>query len=393
MKKVLFVIPTMRMGGAERSLVSLLKALDPERVQADLLLFEAGGVLQKEIPEWIHVMEADPITRGMTLELRWYLRDLAKRSLPAAASRVWMSVRASLRSRFHLSPAFSWDAAKKHIPPLPGRFDAAVGFLEGFTDFYIVDKVTADRKIGWIHTDMSERPYNQIEERYYASLDVLAVISNMCQQAFSGRYPRAGKRTVVVPNLVLPDEVKRKAKQQEGPPWDKDRFHLITVGRLTEAKGIGTAIQTCKILRDKGVPVVWHVYGEGELRETLEKQIEEYALRDSFILEGLTDNPYPYMKASDVVVQPSRWEGKSLVLDEAKILGKAIVVTDYTSVSDQIRDGVTGIVTGMEPEQIAQGIERVLSDTGLRHDLEENCRSEKGDWVESLSTFYKMIDV
>ena len=127
--------------------------------------------------------------------------------------------------------------------------------------------------------------------------------------------------------------------------------------------------------------------------EALEKQIEEYALRDSFILEGLTDNPYPYMKASDVVVQPSRWEGKSLVLDEAKILGKAIVVTDYTSVSDQIRDGVTGIVTGMEPEQIAQGIERVLSDTGLRRDLEENCRSEKGDWVESLNTFYKMIDV
>lgn len=392
MKRVLFVIPTMRMGGAERSLVSLLKALDPERVRADLLLFEAGGVLQNEIPEWIHIMEADPITRGMTLELRWYLRDLAKRSLPAAASRVWMSVRASLRSRFHLAPAFSWDAAKRHVPPLSGRYDAAVGFLEGFADFYVVDKVTAERKIGWIHISMHGRPYSEREGEYYKCFDRIAVISDLCLQDFSALYPSAGKKAGIVRNIVSPAEIQDKA-DSFSVNWNKSVHHLITVGRLTEQKGIDTAIQACRILLNKGVPVVWHVYGEGELRETLEKQIEEYALRDSFILEGLTDNPYPYMKASDVVVQPSRWEGKSLVLDEAKILGKAIVVTDYTSVSDQIRDGVTGIVSGMEPEQIAQGIERVLSDTGLRRDLEENCRSEKGDWVESLSTFYKMIDV
>ena len=95
MKTLLFVIPTMRMGGAERSLVSLLNALDPSRVQVDLLLFESGGELQDQIPHWVNVLEADPITRGMTLEIRYYLSDLARHSISASISRIWMSLRAA----------------------------------------------------------------------------------------------------------------------------------------------------------------------------------------------------------------------------------------------------------------------------------------------------------
>lgn len=395
MKKILFVIPTMRMGGAERSLVSLLNALDPERVAVDLLLFEAGGVLQKDIPEWVHVIEADPITRGMTLELRKYLPELARKSIAAAVSRIWMSERAVFKRRLHLPPSFSWNTIKKYLPKLPGHYETAIGFLEGFTDFYVIDKVSADRKIGWIHTNMSARQYLSEEAQYYKIFDGIGVISEQCLHAFSSLYSEAGKRATVIPNVVLPDEVKRKADEAGCAPWSEfggDFHHLITVGRLSEAKGIDVAIEVCYLLKERGLPVIWHVYGEGELREQLEKQISEYNMEGTFILEGLTDNPYPYMKAADVVVQPSRWEGKSLVLSEAKILGKAIVVTNYSSVRDQIQDGQTGLVVGMEPGLIADAIERVITDRDLRETLENNCRKETGNYEENLNAFYRLID-
>ena len=96
MKSLLFVIPTMRMGGAERSLVSLLSSLEPTHVQVDLLLFEAGGVLQSELPDWVHVYEADAVTRGMILEFRYYGKTLLKENLSAFISRLWMTARSAL---------------------------------------------------------------------------------------------------------------------------------------------------------------------------------------------------------------------------------------------------------------------------------------------------------
>lgn len=128
------------------------------------------------------------------------------------------------------------------------------------------------------------------------------------------------------------------------------------------------------------------------MKKNLEDFIQENGLEGKFVLEGLRDNPYPYMKRADLIVQPSRWEGKSIVLDEAKILGKAIVVTDYPSVHDQITDQVTGLITGMEPEAIADGIERLLKDTALKKKLEENAAQEPNRSYRALDRFYELIE-
>ena len=166
MKKVLIVIPTLRMGGAEKSLVSLLKALDPQRVAVDLYLFEGGGVLQAEVPEWVNILEADAVTRGMTLELRNYLPDVVRSGhICAACARIWMT----LRSRISKKPGFSWNLVEKYISALEKHYDVAVGYLEGFTDFFVLDKVKAEKKIGWIHTDYTGRKPHNEEKRYYSS--------------------------------------------------------------------------------------------------------------------------------------------------------------------------------------------------------------------------------
>lgn len=394
MKNILMAIPTLRMGGAEKSIVSLIKSLDPEKVKVDLFLFEAGGVLQRDIPEWVNVLEADFVTRAMILEMSNYFGDLLKNfKLGAAFSRIRISVNSFLSSKLGRKPKFSWNIIKKHIPELTKHYDVAVGYLEGFTDFFIIDKVNADRKVGWIHSDMSGRKIFSEDIEYYNSFDGLATISDVCLDAACKAFPGIENKIKVIENIVLPDEVINKSKENVNSNWDESCTNIISVGRLEYAKGMDIGAHACKILKNKGLSFCWHIYGKGTMHEEIEAFIKENELENEFILEGVTPNPYPYISKADIFVQPSRWEGKSIALDEAKILGKAIVVTNYPSVSDQITNEVTGLITECTPEAIADGIERVINDNDLRKKLESNCSNEPNQSEKAVNKFYEMIEV
>lgn len=390
MKDILFVIPTLRMGGAEKSLVSLLKALDPNRVNVDLLLFEAGGVLQSEVPGWVNIMEADPVTRGMTLEMRYYFKELVKAGkIAAAASRL----AATISSRFVRKPRFGWDTIKKHIPGLEKHYDVAIGYLEGVPDFFVQDKVTANKKIGWIHNDYSGRTLHEQEHVYYKKLDELVTISEVCKNAFITVIPDIADRIRILENIVLAEDILSRAEETPADTWHTDgRVHIVSVGRLEQQKGMDIGVRAAKILAQRGLKFQWHVYGQGFMHDEITQYIEENQLQDFFVLEGLRKNPYPYMAKADLIVQPSRYEGKSVVLDEAKILGKAIVVTGYPSVTDQITHGKTGIITGMEPEQIADGIESLLKDDALRREIEINAKNEENSSYLTVKRFYDLIE-
>ena len=144
---------------------------------------------------------------------------------------------------------------------------------------------------------------------------------------------------------------------------------LLTVGRLHPQKGIDLAVEAARILREKGVEFLWLVAGDGSERPKLQRKIDQYGLGDYFRLIGSRSNPYAYMRACDILVQPSRVEGKSIVLDEAKILCKPIVSTSYTTVGDAIEHGVTGWITEMNGEALAEGIARMIRDHELRSSL------------------------
>lgn len=382
-------MPTLRMGGAEKALVSLLKSLDPERVAVDLFLFETGGVLQKEVPSWVTIIGADPIVRDMTLEMRNYFGELIRqRKFSAALARLKITFQAR-----HGKHSFSWDTIKKFIPNVEGHYDVAIGFLEGFADFFVIDKINADKKIGWIHTDMTGKISNEQEIAYYKKFDVLATISEMCKIAFADAFAYDKNQINVIENIVFPRDVLQKAEEKVDIEWEISKTNIISVGRLEYPKGFDIGARAAKVLKDKGYNFCWHIYGEGLMRDEIQKYIKENDLEDYYILEGLTANPYPYMKKADILVQPSRWEGKSLVLDEAKILGKAIVVTDYPSVTDQIIDGKTGIITDIIPESIAKGIEGLIQNKTMRNRLEMNCSRELNRSYQVIDQLYKMIDV
>ena len=391
MKSILFVIPTMRMGGAEKSLVTLLNCMDRKRYKIDLLLFESGGVLQDDIPKDVNIISADKITQAMILEFRYYGKNLIREHhYIAYLHRLWTSVDPKIKK----NEKFGWKYLRDYIPMLEKEYDIAISYLEGLTAFYVIDKVKAKKKIGWIHIDMTGRIMPEEERRYYERFDHVITISEVCKNVFLDFVPLMKSHISVLENLTDDEMVKKKSeKNADFSGWDKNVTQIVTVGRLDIQKGIDLAIQSCKLLCDRGLEICWHVYGEGVQRNNLEKMIEENGLQDIFILEGLKENPYPYMKKADIIAQTSRYEGKSIVLDEAKVLGKAIVVTNYPSVEDQIEDGVTGIIVECNPDGIAGGIERLVGNTILRNALEGRSFDSKTNITKVLRTFYRILDV
>ena len=269
----------------------------------------------------------------------------------------------------------------------------AVGFLEGFADFFVIDKVNANKKIGWIHTDMSRKIFNKQEMAYYRKLDMLATISEKCRTAFISRSEYPEERVHIIENIVLPQEILYKADEVVNEKWDPSKIHIVSVGRLEYLKGMDIAAKTALLLKKNGCDFVWHIYGAGLMQEEISQYVKQNNLFGCFILEGQKPNPYPYMKKADIIVQPSRREGKSLVLDEAKILGKAIVVTNYPSVTDQITDRKTGIIVETTPEAIAEGVELLMTDKRLKSDLENNCRQELNRSKTVIDQLYELVGI
>src|SRR5690606_23534715 len=122
------------------------------------------------------------------------------------------------------------------------------------------------------------------------------------------------------------------------------------------------AIEAAKILKDRGVKFQWSIIGEGPERDRLQALITQYELDDYVYLPGLKDNPYPYIRQASLLVQPSRYEGKSLVIDEAKILAKPIILTNFTTAKDQIKHNVNGMIVDMTAEAIAEGIMKYMTE-------------------------------
>ena len=392
MKRLLFVIPTMRMGGAEKALVSLLKSLDPNQVSVDLFLFEHGGILQEQLPPWVRVLPENVITRAMTLELRYYWKDLVKHGkLLAAMTRLWIYGKGKLRSRLHRPMDFSWKSASRFIPSLNGRYDTAISFLEGTTAFFLIDKVSAARKIGWIHTDIGKRRDAPEEHGYYQRFDALVTISEACRGSIVAAFPEQAGRIHVIENISNAEDIRNAARQAPTLPWKAECKHLLTVARLEHQKGIDLALQACRLLASQRSDFQWHVLGDGSMRQWLQAETKASGLENVFLLDGVAANPYPYMKAAYAIVQPSRVEGKSIVLDEAKILGKAILTTNYPSVSDQLIPGKSGLVVEMKPAAISAAVSNLLDDRALVRRLEQACLSLPLPGADTLEAFYQII--
>ncbi|MBR3795261.1 MAG: glycosyltransferase [Clostridia bacterium] len=360
MKKLLFVIHSLSYGGAERSLINLLNELPANRYQVDVLLFQNRGGFRQQIPAWVQLLETPEQLRRLYAPLQLFSGLSLRKLVGTCCAKLVKRTRKEQRS-------FRWKMFyKRAIDSLDGHYDVAVAYVGSEIMFYVRDKVSSDRKLVWVHNDYRAAGYSREDEfPYLADMDAIVSVSDECAEILRHEFPEFRERVHYVQNIISSSMVRAQAMQFEPMEFGDCTINILSVGRLAKQKGFDMAIQAAVLLRKQGICFRWFVIGEGELRSDLERQIRDAGAEEYFVLLGTRSNPYPYIRNCSVFVQPSRFEGKSVVLDEAKILGKAIVATAYPTVRDQIVDGNEGLIVPMSAEGVAEGVMRLLGDQFL----------------------------
>ena len=386
MKRILFVMMSLQSGGAEKSLVNLLNEMNPQKYEIDLLLFRKTGTFLSQVPSYVHIC-------NIPAEINKLYGNMSQ-----AGNLLGTKIIGTLAAKVHESTpgaraGYRWEHYyTKKIPMLTKQYDVAFAYITGETMFYTVEKVQANRKFCFVHNDYKTANHpKKYDYRYFEKLDGIASISKLCCDVLEEEFPEFSDKIWCIENITSSAVIKKRAVEFV-PKEITGTNNILSVGRLMSQKGFDLAISAASILKKRNMDFHWYIVGDGELRKDLENQIENEGLQSEFTILGIKENPYPYIKACTIFAQTSRYEGKSVVLDEAKILAKPIVVTNYATVNDQIIDRREGIVVDMTPEGIANGIAELLGNKQLRKSLENYLSLHEYGNQREIEKYYKYIE-
>ncbi|CAN7295507.1 glycosyltransferase [Paenibacillus sp. LjRoot56] len=381
--KIFISLFDMEIGGVERSLINMLESFNYEKYEVDVFICHHSGDLLKLIPPEVHVLPEVPAYTVFRKSVKQCMKEGHFSALLIRALSKTVAGLKARRRKLKEGPGYiQMQLDLKYttfvLPPIQKHYDLAISYA--WPHDIVATKVIAAKKLAWIHTDYSELEIdNHIDLAVWNKFDAIASISDACTAAFLKTYPTLYDKVTLIENITSPDFIKKMADASL-PAFEADQaaFTLVSVGRLSYVKGFDMAIQALRQLHDKGLTNIrWFVVGYGGYEAELRKLISENRLEESFLLLGKQTNPYPYIKACDVYVQPSRYEGKAVTVTEAKILGKPILITSYATASSQIEDGTEGLMCELSIKGIAAGIETMYRNSELRerfanHLLEKN---------------------
>lgn len=392
-KQILFIMNNLHCGGAEKALISLLQSFDYSRYDVDLLLFKKEGLFLKQLPQEVHLLDAPKEYEFFDMPLQNAVRaNLSKGNFKVILNRICAGWMLKTEKNSTLSEQKLWRYLRASLPKLPKKYDVAIGYLEKNPLYYCVNNVDAAIKIGFIHNDYVKLGLNaDVDRPYFQKLDKLVTISESCEAVLKTIFPDLVPKIDLMYNIVSAPMIKNMAEEKINE--DFSGHTIVSVGRLNYQKAFEEAVVSCHYLVAKGLYVKWYILGEGPDRAEIEKRIANYQLQNHFILLGIKENPYPYVKQATVYAQPSRFEGKSIAIDEAKVLCKPILVTNFPSAKDQIKHGITGIIAENNPQAVAAELEQLLLNEVLRIRLTENLKSESSVDGNELQKMYEWFEM
>ncbi len=385
MKKILIVMNTMGQAGAETALLELLRHIDPKEYEISLYVLMGQGEMVHELPDYVkllnvHYNDSSVLGREGRVHMRktvlkaMFARGTVFRLLPYLIKNL-----GTMAKKGQVLPdKLLWRVLSDSGQRFKEHYDLAVAYLEGGSAYYVADHVKADKKAAFLHVDYGRAGYTRaLDKDCYLKFDRVFCVSKEVREAFLQVYPECGQKTEVFHNLINQDAIRKKAKLSSGFEDAYEGFRILTVGRLTTQKAFEVSIEAMKLLKESGVQARWYVLGEGDQRSFLEEKIRHFRLEEDFLLLGANPNPYPYMAQADIYVHASRFEGKSIAIQEAQTLGCAILVSDCSGNREQVIPEVDGIMCGFTPGEICQGIQKLLGDEALRSRLGKAAAEKK----------------
>ena len=394
--RILILIHYLEIGGAEISLIGLLNAIDKAKYDVDLFVYSHQGELMQLIPDGVNLLPEIPKYSTLERPMKEVLRE---GYVDIVAARLLAKIRHHIYRRTHKingedASIFQY-VANCTTPLLPKisdtEYDLAISFLNPHN--ICLDKVRAKKKVAWIHTDYTKIHINKhLELPYWSGFDHIASISEAATEAFVKIFPELAPKVIEIENILSPSFVQKRANgtAEEIEPTS-GVVNLLSVGRFCTAKNYDNLPFICKHLVEMGVNVRWYIIGFGGQEQLIREKIAEAGMEKRVIILGKRSNPYPYIKACDIYVQPSRYEGKSVTVREAQMLYKPVVVTNYPTASSQIENGVDGVIVPMDNRACAEGIKALIDDKELQASIVEHLRTHDYGNETEVEKIYKLI--
>lgn len=398
--RIFIAMHYMEIGGAETALIGLLNALDPNRVDVDLFLYDHRGEMMQFIPEWVNLLPQIP--KYSVLERP--IIELVKRGFwGIAAARMWakcISKVAYKRSGSKLENNGGLDKMSKCTTQLLPKinpsmtYDLAISFLTPHR--IVAEKVKAKKKIAWIHTDYTRVWVDAEEElKVWQKYDYVASISGDVTNTFLQVFPSLAPKIVEIENILSPAFVRKRTELEDTDKEFRqtDNISLLSIGRYSEQKNYDNVPDICKhLINETKLNIKWYIIGYGGDEALIRQKIKEAGMEEHVILLGKRSNPYPYIKACDIYVQPSRYEGKSVTVREAQMLCKPVVVTNYPTAPSQIRSGIDGVIVPMDNEGCANGLAEVICDKPLQERIIAHLKTHDYGNESEVEKIYTLIN-
>ena len=398
-KKILFVINTMGRAGAETAMLELLKALDSPEYDISLYVIMGQGEMIGKLPPYVRL-------RNLRFNAHSVLSRQGKRGMMATVCRAFFrnggqikkirGIAGNLASmgrqgKFQADKLL-WRMLSDGSLRLEETFDLAVAWLEGGAAYYVAEHVKAARKCAFIHIDYESAGYTrEMDRNCWDSFEKIFMVSQEVKEHFLAVYPEYADKAEIFHNLVDQEGIRRRSREAGGFSDGYEGKRLLTVGRLTWQKAYDIAIDAMKLLKDKGCNVRWYILGEGDQRRTLEKKIAALQLKEDFVLLGAAENPCPYYAQADIYVHATRFEGKSIAIQEAQTLGCAVIASDCNGNREQIENGEDGILCHLTPEGIAESIETLLQNEETRKKLGKSAERKNMAQEQELQKLLQLL--
>lgn len=384
MKKVLFVCYGLGIGGIEKCLVNLINTMPEQEYSVDLLLLNPEYELKSGIKRHVKYLEFLDYAMNTTDTIKEIQKHggIAKNLLTVCR---YCAFRVAVKLEMD-----SW----KLFRSIETAYDIAVAYSHhDYSPYYVIDKVKAKRKVLWYHNGAYEESGKraQLDQKYYPRFDTVVAVSNDCAKVLKRTFPFQDKQLIVLRNICDADEIIRKSKESLTDIFGEKALHIVTVGRLTKEKGAEIALDVCATLASEGRNFIWHWIGDGNQHEFIQSEIENRDLKGYFRLEGNKVNPYPYMNAADLYVQPSFYEAYSTTITEAMILCKPIITTDVGGMRDQLRNLETGIIVPIDVSSLTDAIRGLIDNKERRMQLSMQLMQERYDTRKCLDDYWKTV--
>lgn len=207
-------------------------------------------------------------------------------------------------------------------------------------------------------------------------------------------FPSLQSKIVEIENILSPQFIRQQAALMNidsEMPNEGEVVKILSIGRFSPPKNFEAIPEICAEIERQGVNFKWYIVGYGD--DTLIQQsLDKYRMRHRMILLGKKMNPYPYIKACDIYIQPSIYEGKSVTVREAQILGKPVVITNYPTAKSQITSGVDGMIVPLETMACAKGIVDFIRNKELQSRLMEYLHTHDFGNEKEVEKIYQLMN-